>query len=93
MAHEDMKRLFRKIPTMKSKPLSHDKKDQLLLTDIYCACYLTHLVAWEFFVNQKTPKQLPVRGNLVLVCNLTDVIYDVAFNAVKLVVVDVAWKM
>ena len=49
-AEDDM---FKKIPTMKSKPLSHDKKYQLILTYIGCACYLTHLAAWGyFFVNQ-----------------------------------------
>ena len=45
MAHEAMKKLLKQIPTMKSKPLSPDKKNQLLLTDIGCACYLTHLAA------------------------------------------------
>ena len=45
MAHEDMKKHFKQILTMKSKPISHDKKYQLLLTDIVCAFYLTHLAA------------------------------------------------
>ena len=45
MAHEAMKKLFKQIPTMKSKPLSYNKKGQLLLTDIGCECYLTHWVA------------------------------------------------
>ena len=45
MDHEAMKKLFKQIPTMKSKPISHDKKDQLLLTDIGGAYYLTHLAA------------------------------------------------
>ena len=45
MAHEDMTKLFKKITTIKSKALSYDKKDQLLLTDIGCVCYLTHLAA------------------------------------------------
>ena len=45
MAHEATKNLFKQIPTMKSKPLSHDKKYQFQLTDIGCACYLTHLSA------------------------------------------------
>ena len=84
MAHEAMKKLFKPIPTMKSKPLSHDKKYQLLLKYIGCACYLAHLAACDyFFVNQKTQIFLPVRGNLVVVCNLTDVRYSVTFNGVK----------
>ena len=45
MYHEAMKILFKKIPTNKSKPLSHNKKHQLLLTDIGGAWYLTYLVA------------------------------------------------
>ena len=45
MAHEAMKNMFKQIPTMKSKPLSHNKKDKFPLTDIGCACYLTHLAA------------------------------------------------
>ena len=94
MAHEAMKKLLKKIPTMKSKPLSHDKKYQFLLTDIGCACYLTHLAAWEdLSFNQKTQIFLPMRVNLVVVCNLTDVGYSVAFNGIKLVVLDVAWTL
>ena len=34
MDHEAMEKLFKKIPNMKSKPLSYDKKYHLLLTDI-----------------------------------------------------------
>ena len=34
MYNEDMIELFKKIPTTKSKPLSQDRKHQLLLTDI-----------------------------------------------------------
>ena len=34
MYHEAIKKSFKKIPTMKSKPLSHDKKNQKLQTDI-----------------------------------------------------------
>ena len=92
MAHEAMKKLFKQIPTMKSKPSSHNKKYQLLLTDIDCVCYLTHLAAWHyFFVNQKTKIFFLVRGNLFVVCNLKYVICSVAFNGVKWVVIDVAW--
>ena len=48
-------KVVKKIPTMKSKTISHDKKDQLLLLDIDCACYLTHLAAWDYyFVDKKT---------------------------------------
>ena len=50
-----LKRLFKQIPTLKSKPLSHDKKYQLLLTDIGCAYYFTQFSGWDYyFVNQKT---------------------------------------
>ena len=34
MYNEDMIELFKQIPTTKSKPLSQDRKHQLLLTDI-----------------------------------------------------------
>ena len=92
MAHEAMKNLLRQIPTMKSKPLSHNKKDELLLLDIGCACYLTHLAGRNFSLLIRKHKYfLPVRGNLVVVCNLTYVWYSVAFNGGKLVVLDVAW--
>ena len=40
--------------------------------------------------DKKSQIFLPVRGNLVFVCNLPDVRYSVAFNGVKSVVVDVA---
>ena len=36
---------------------------------------------------------LPVRGNLFVVCNLTDVRYSVEFNVIKWVVADVAWTL
>ena len=91
MAHEAMKNMFKQIPTMKSKPLSHNKDHQLLLTYIGCACYLTHLAAWYYFiVNHKTQVFLPVRRNLFVVCNLTDVRYSVSVNGVKRVVIDLA---
>ena len=91
MDHEAMKKLFKKIPTMKSKPLSQDKKHQLLFNDIGGACYLTHLEAWEYFLLIRKHKYfLPVRGNEVVVCNLTDTICSVALNGIKWVVVDVA---
>ena len=94
MAHESMKNLFKQIPAMKSKPLIHDKKDQLILADIACECYLTNLAAWDYyFLNQKTQTFLPVRGNLVPVCNLKGLIYSVAFNGVKWVIADVAWTL
>ena len=95
MSHEAMKKSFKQIPTMKSKLLSHDKKDKLLLKDIGCACYLTHFAAWyNYFVNQKTQIFfLPVRFNLIFVCNLTDLRYSVSFNGVKWVVVDVDWTL
>ena len=35
MYNESMKKLFKQIPTKKSKPLRHDKKHQLLLTYIF----------------------------------------------------------
>ena len=54
MDHEDMKKLFKQIPTMKSKSLSHDKKIQLPLTDIGGEWYLTHLEAWIFFKSENT---------------------------------------
>ena len=38
--HEDMKNLFKQIPTIKSKPLSHNKKHQKLLTDIGGRLYM-----------------------------------------------------
>ena len=38
-------KFFKQIPTMKSKPLSHDKKHQLILTYIGGAWYLTHMEA------------------------------------------------
>ena len=41
-----MKKLFKQIPTMKSKPLSQDKKYQLPLTYIVSAWYLTHLATY-----------------------------------------------
>ena len=36
---------------------------------------------------------LPVRGNLVVVCNLIYVRYSVTFNGVKLLVVNVTWTL
>ena len=39
MHHESIIELFKQITTMKPKPLSQDKKLQLLLTDIYSAWY------------------------------------------------------
>ena len=42
-AHEAMKLLFKQIPTMKSKPLSHDKKYQLFLTYIGCTVSMKSL--------------------------------------------------
>ena len=94
MDHEAMQKLLKKIPTMKSKPISHDKKDQLILIDIGCECYLTHLTAWDYFLlNRKHKYFLPVRGNLVAVCNLTNVLCSIAFNDVKWVVAYVAWTL
>ena len=59
----------------------------MLLIDIGCAGYLTHLEAWDYFLLIRKHKYfLPVRGNLVVVCNLTDVQYSVALNGVKWVV-------
>ena len=79
-----MKRFFKQIPTMKSKPLSHNKKHQLLFIDIGCACYLTHWAAWYYFLFIRKHKYfLPVRNNWVVVCNLTDVRYSVSFNGIK----------
>ena len=46
-----------------------------------------------FLLIRKHKYFLPVRGNLVVVCNLTDVRYSVAFNGIKWVVVDVAWTL
>ena len=39
MAHEAMKKLFKQIPTMKSKPPSHDKKRPVDI-DKYWLCML-----------------------------------------------------
>ena len=39
MAHEAMQNLFKQIPTMKPKPLSHDKKRPIDI-DIYWLCVL-----------------------------------------------------
>ena len=49
MDHEAIKNLLKQIPTMKSKPLSHDKIP-VLLTDIGSAWYLTHLSAWDLLL-------------------------------------------
>ena len=40
MYNKAMKKLFKKIPTMKSKPLSQDKKHQKLLTEIGGGWYM-----------------------------------------------------
>ena len=89
-----MKKLLKQIPTMKSKPLSHDKKYYLIITYIGGACYLTHFAVWDdFFVNQKTQICFPVRGNLVVLCNLTGTILIISFNGVKREVVDVSWAL
>ena len=93
MCHEDMKFLFKQIPNMNSKPLSHDKKDQLILTDIGGEWYLTHLAAWDYFFVNMRKSSLPGGGNLVVVCNLTDTICSVASNGIKWVVLDVARTM
>ena len=45
MYYEAKQFSFKQIPTVKSKPLSHDKKHLLLLTYIGGAWYLTYLVA------------------------------------------------
>ena len=45
MCNEAIQKLLKQIPTMKSKPLIHDKIHQLLLIDICGTQYLTHLVA------------------------------------------------
>ena len=69
---------------MKSKPISHDKKDQLLLTDILRCVVLDTMGSLRlFFVNKKPKYFKPVRDNLVVVCNLTNAIYNVACNGVK----------
>ena len=38
MSNKSMKKLFKQIPTMKSKPLSQDKKHQRLLTETGGGC-------------------------------------------------------
>ena len=56
--------------------------------------YLTHWEAWEDLpLIWKHKYYLPEGGNLVVVCNLTYAIGSIAFNGVKLVVVDVAWTL
>ena len=40
MYNEAMKKLFKQIPTMKSKPLSHDKKDHKILIEIGGGWYM-----------------------------------------------------
>ena len=90
MDHEAMKKLLKKTPTMKSKPLSQDKKHQLLFNDIGGACYLTHLAAWEYFLLIRKHKYfIPVKDSIVVVGNITDAIRSVALNGVKLDVVNV----
>ena len=55
---------------------------------------LTHWAAWEYLVFVLKHKySLLSGGNSVVVCNLTDAIWSVAFNIVKLLVVDVAWTL
>ena len=38
--NEAMKYFFKQIPTIKSKPLSHNKKLRIILTDIGCGWYM-----------------------------------------------------
>ena len=86
-----MKKLFKQITTMKFKPLSHNK-----ITSCYWQILAVHVTQhiWQpeiiILLIRKHKYLLPVRCSLVVVCNLTDVRYSVAFNGVKLVVVDVA---
>ena len=44
MYHEAMVDLFKQIPTMISKPLTKDKKIQLILTDIGGARYMKKMI-------------------------------------------------
>ena len=46
-----------------------------------------------FLLIRKHKCFLPVRGDLVVVCNWKDVRYSVAFNSIKLVVIDLAWTL
>ena len=55
-AHEAMKKLFRQIPSLKSIPLSHDKRDQFLLIDISCAYLLIHWAACDCFLGIRKQK-------------------------------------
>ena len=55
---------------------------------------LTHLAVWEDSpLILKHKYYVQSGGNLVVVCNLADAIFSVAFNGVKLVGVDVAWAL
>ena len=50
IAHEAMKKLFKQITNIKSKPLSHDKKNKTVDTDKYWLCVLLEtLVSLKFF--------------------------------------------
>ena len=84
MSHEAMKTLFKQIPTINFKPLIHDKN-----TSCYWQIVAVRVTwhTWQpeifFLLIRKHKYFLPMRGNLVVVCNLTDVKYSVAFNGVK----------
>ena len=55
---------------------------------------LTHWEAWEYLpLILKHKYSLPAGVNSVVVCNFTGGIGSVAFNGIKIVVVDVAWTL